>query len=193
MLRKTCCIIVVLCLMLFFGCAGNKTQAVLQIPLLQYDSEQGTLYAAQWNLGEQTIVSEKTVLLQQQDIDAVMRIKWDGDGYIILPQASYNKPFSKVNADFFHQIIEMKHTCEVLHGSWRCWKEDKDTVYPFDNSDYGFPWNGIGCMPDYHIHCKSMRFMRRRSLRRHWRSITDCVCSHLQKRNKSRLYIRSIT
>ena len=48
---------------------------------------------------------EKTVLLQQQDIDAVMRIKWDGDGYIILPQASYNKPFSKVNADFFHQII----------------------------------------------------------------------------------------
>ncbi len=134
MLRKTCCIIVVLCLMLFFGCAGNKTQAVLQIPLLQYDSEQGTLYAAQWNLGEQTIVSEKTVLLQQQDIDAVMRIKWDGDGYIILPQASYNKPFSKVNADFFHQIIEMKHTCEVLHGSWRCWKEDKDTVILADDS-----------------------------------------------------------
>ena len=59
-----------------------------------------------------------------------------GDGYIILPQASYNKPFSKVNADFFHQIIEMKHTCEVLHGSWRCWKEDKDTVILADDRQH---------------------------------------------------------
>ena len=40
-----------------------------------------------------------------------------------------------MKADFFHQIIEMKHTCEVLNGSWRCQKEDKDTVILADDSN----------------------------------------------------------
>lgn len=135
MLRKTCYTIAVLCAMLFFGCAETKTQAVLQIPLLQYDSMQGTLYAAQWNLDEQIIVTEKTVLLQQQDIDAVTRIKWDGDDYIILPQVSSNKLFSEINTDFFRQVTENKYACEVLYGSWHCWKEDKGTVILADDNN----------------------------------------------------------
>lgn len=128
MIKRTCSVVGLLCVMLLFGCANTEPQAVLEIPVLRYDSTQGTLSAAHWNLEEQALTAEETVLLQQQDVDAVMRVEWNGDGCLILPKVSSDRPFEKVHTAFFQQVTEKGYENEVLHDNWHCWREDTGTV-----------------------------------------------------------------
>lgn len=109
----------------------------LEIPLLQYDSIQGTLYGAKWNFNRQVLTTEETVLLQQQNIGAMLRVEWNGDNHIILPKVSSNTTFPEINRAFFGKVTEKEYDNEAFYGDWRCYRTDNNTLtLAADNNIY---------------------------------------------------------